>query len=197
MTDPTLQMYLPAFMLVATWLIVFWKQFRKFTRITETSADTEKILEYNRLKRVSLFFWIIFSVFGIMTIIYSVVPEFYYVFIPLDTFHHPLINVMGLLIMKIVIVWIMIAQVHIDKELYKYSRNIESLSAMELVRYSERMMFTGMLVLFIGFFTTITNIIGLILVAFGVAIYLKMFFTNPLKNLKIKSINNLFLHREK
>lgn len=178
MTDPILQMYLPAFMLVATWLIIFWKQFRKVTRISDPTANNEKILEYNRLKRVSLFFWIIFSVFGIMTIIYSVVPEFYYVFIPLDTFHHPLINVMGLLIMKIAIVWIVIAQVHIDKELFKYSRNIESLSAMELVRYSERMLLTGMLVLFIGFFTTITNIIGLILVALGVAIYLKMFFTN-------------------
>ncbi len=176
MTDPTLQMYLPAFMLVATWLIVFWKQFRKVTRITETSTDTEKILEYNRLKRVSLFFWVIFSVFGVMTVIYSLAPEFYYVFLPLDKFHHPLINVMGLLIMKIAIVWIVIAQVHIDKELFKYSRNIESLSAMELVRYSERMLLTGMLVLFIGFFTTITNIIGLVLVAFGVAIYLKMFF---------------------
>jgi len=179
MTDPTLQMYLPAFMLVATWLIIFWKQFRKVTRITEPNATNKKIIEYNRLKRVSGFFWIIFSVFGIMTIIYSVVPEFYYVFIPLDKFHHPLINVMGLLIMKIAIVWIVIAQVHIDKELYKYSRNIESLSAMELVRYSERMLLTGMLVLFIGFFTTITNIIGLVLVALGVAIYLKMFFTNP------------------
>lgn len=179
MTDPTLQMYLPAFMLVATWLIVFWKQFRKVTRITETSTDTEKILEYNRLKRVSLFFWVIFSVFGVMTVIYSLAPEFYYVFLPLDKFHHPLINVMGLLIMKIAIVWIVIAQIHIDKELYKYSRNIESLSVMELVRYSERMLLTGMLVLFIGFFTTITNIIGLVLVALGVAIYLKMFFTNP------------------
>src|SRR5690606_3560492 len=125
MTDPTLQMYLPAFMLVATWLIVFWKQFRKVTRITETSTDTEKILEYNRLKRVSLFFWVIFSVFGVMTVIYSLAPEFYYVFLPLDKFHHPLINVMGLLIMKIAIVWIVIAQIHIDKELYKYSRNIE------------------------------------------------------------------------
>lgn len=179
MTDPTLQMYLPAFMLVATWLIVFWKQFRKVTRITETSTDTEKILEYNRLKRVSLFFWVIFSVFGVMTVIYSLAPEFYYVFLPLDKFHHPLINVMGLLIMKIAIVWIVIAQIHIDKELYKYSRNIESLSAMELVRYSERMLLTGMLVLFIGFFTTITNIIGLLLVGLGLAIYLKMFFTKP------------------
>lgn len=178
MTDPTLQMYLPAFMLVATWLIVFWKQFRKVTRITETSSDTKKIKEYNRLKRVSFLFWLIFSAFSVMTVIYSLTPEFYYVFLPLDKFHHPLINVLGLLIMKIAIVWIVIAQIHIDKELYKYSRNIESLSAMELLRYSERMLLTGMLVLFIGFFTTITNVIGLVLVVLGVVVYLKMFFTN-------------------
>ena len=56
MTDPTLQMYLPAFMLVATWLIIFWKQFRKVTRISDPTANNEKILEYNRLKRLGLFF---------------------------------------------------------------------------------------------------------------------------------------------
>ncbi|MBX2928526.1 MAG: hypothetical protein KF852_11870 [Saprospiraceae bacterium] len=185
MTDPTLQMYLPAFMLVATWLIIFWKQFRKVTRVTETNATIEKIIEYNRLKRVSGYFWIIFSVFGVMTIIYSLVPEFYYLFIPLDKFHHPLINVMGLLILKIAIVLIVIAQVHIDKELYKYSRNIENLSAMELVRYSERMLLTGMLIFFIGIFITVTNIIGLLLVGLGVIIYLKMFFSNPPHQLEI------------
>jgi vacuolar-type H+-ATPase subunit I/STV1 len=179
MTDPTLQMYLPAFMVIATWLIVFWKQFRKISRIPEPEPTTQKIIEYNRLKRISLIFWIIFSLFGVMTIIYSLVPEFYYVFLPLDIFHHPLINVIGLLIMKIAIVLIVVAQVHIDKEIYKYSRNIESLSAMELVRYSEKMLLTGMLVLFIGFFTTITNIIGLLLVVTGVIIYLKLFFFNP------------------
>jgi hypothetical protein len=122
--------------------MVFWKQFRKVSRITESTTYTEKILEYNRLKRMSLLFWLIFSAFGIMTVVYSLTPEFYYVFLPLDKFHHPLINVMGLLIMKIAIVWFVIAQIHIDKELYKYSRNIESLSDMELVRYSERMLLT-------------------------------------------------------
>lgn len=179
MTDPTLQMYLPAFMVIATWLIVFWKQFRKISRIPEPEPTNEKIVEYNRLKRISMLFWIIFSLFGVMTIIYSLLPEFYYIFLPLDIFHHPLINVIGLLIMKIAIVLIVVAQVHIDKEIYKYSRNIESLSAMELVRYSEKMLLTGMLVLFIGFFTTITNLIGLLLVVIGVIIYLKLFFLNP------------------
>lgn len=175
MTDPLLQMHLPAVMLVATWLIIFWGQFRKVTRITEETANVDKITQYNRLKRVGRYFWIIFSVFGLMTIVYSLLPEFYYLFIPLDKFHHPLINSIGLLILKIAIVWIVVAQLHIDKELYKYARNIKSLSAMELVRYSERMLLTGLLVLFIGVVTTITNIIGLVLVVLGIAIYVKIF----------------------
>lgn len=178
MTDPLLQMYLPIFMLMATWLIVFWKFFRKGTVLRETFQDMEIEMKYNRLKRVGVVFWLIFCVFGIMTVIYSIVPEFYYLFLPLDMFHHPVINSMGLLIMKIALVWIVIAQIHIDKELYKYSRNIENLSAMELVRYSEKMLLAGMLVLFIGFFTTITNIIGLFLVGFGLAIYFRVFFVN-------------------
>jgi len=179
MTDPILQIYLPAFLLVATWLIVFWQQFRKVTRITETSADIEKVRDYNRLKKVSMYFWLIFSMFSLMTIIYSFAPKFYFMFIPLDKFHHPVINVMGLLIIKIAIIWIVIAQVHIDKELFKYSRNIRSLTAMELVQYSERILITGLLVLFIGFFVTITNIIGFLLVLLGALFYLRMYLINP------------------
>lgn len=179
MPDPILQMYIPAFMLVAAGLIIFWKQFRKANKITELNTTTKKIIEHNILKKVSGYFWIIFSLFGVMTIIYTLIPELYYLFLPLEKFHHPFIDAIGLLIMKIAIIWIVIAQIHIDKELYKYSRNIESLSALELFRYSERMLLTGMLVFFIGFFTTITNLIGFILVAFGVIIYLKMFFSNP------------------
>lgn len=85
--------------------------------------------------------------------------------------HHPLIDQMGILILKISLVWILIAQLQIDKELYKYSRDIESLSAMELVSYSEKMLLSGMLVLFIGFFTTITNVIGFVLVLTGGIVY--------------------------
>lgn len=181
MTDPILQMYIPAFMLVAACLTIFWALFRKNSNRPMTTPDSEVIKSYKRLKRVSRYFWIIFTIFGIMAIIYSAFPEFYYLFLPLDQFHHPVINTIGLLIMKISILWIVLAQIHIDKELYKYSRDIESLSAMELVRYSEKMLITGMLVLFIGFFTTITNIIGLLLVVSGVLIYFNLFCKNNLQ----------------
>jgi len=185
MTDPTLQIYIPAYMILAALLIILWQQFRKVRRVSEKSVDIGKRIEYNRLKRGSIYFWLTFFVFGVMTIVYSFAPEFYYVFLPLDMFHHQLINITGLLIMKIAIVWIVIAQILIDKELYKYSRNIESLSAKELVRYSHRMLLTGVLVLFVGFFVTITNIISTVLVGLCVVIYLKQIFTNPLRQFQI------------
>ncbi|UXP31139.1 hypothetical protein N6H18_12350 [Reichenbachiella agarivorans] len=175
MTDPSLQMFLLAFMVVTTWMMVFWAQFRKLISIKVEAKNIEEIARYNRLKRISGWYWLIFSVFGVMTVIYAVAPDFYFLFMPLDMFHHPVINTMGLLILKISIVWIVIAQLDIDKELYKYSRNINSLSAMELVNYTERKLLTGMLVLFVGYFITITNLIGLLLVIVSFVVHANVF----------------------
>ncbi len=178
MTDPILQLFIPAIMLVAIWLVIFWKKTRKGIRVIDTSPSLGKEMEYKRIKKGNFLFWIIFYVFGIMTIIYSIIPELYYIFFPLDMFHKPVINVIGLLLMKIAIVWIIIAQIKIDKELNKISNKAQSLSPMGLVQYSERMLLTGILVLFIGLFTTITNLIGMVLVVFGIAIYLYLFCLN-------------------
>lgn len=165
-------------MLVAIWLIVFWKQFRKEIRIIDTSPNPSKEKTYERIKKGSLYFWIIFYVFGIMTIIYSIIPELYYIFLPLDMFHKPLVNAFGLLIMKIAIAWIIVAQMNINKELNKFSKKNGSLSPIEIILYSERMLLAGILVLLIGFSTTITNIIGMVLVASAITIYFNLFCLN-------------------
>lgn len=180
MIDPILQTYLFAFMLIATWLIIFWKYFRKIMGNTQT-LYTERVLSYNRMKRISYYFRIIFFLFIVMILVYTVLPDFYYLFMPIERLDHPIINFTGLLILKIAIVWIVFAQIHIDKELYKYSRNIESLSTMELIRYSEKMLSIGILLLFIGFCTTITNIFGLLLVTISFFNYHKTFSSRILK----------------
>ena len=175
MTDPLLQMHLPAVMLVALGLTLFWKQIRKWTRLRKL-PDVDRLTRYRRLRRVEGVYWVCFFFFALMTGVYSLFPRFYFLFLPLDLFHHPLINSVGLLVLKVSIVWIVIAQIHIDKELYKYSRAMDSLPAMELVRYSEKILLSGMLVLFIGFFVTITNVIGLILVAISIMAYVRAFY---------------------
>lgn len=180
MTDPMLQIYLLAIMIVVVWLLLFWKQFRRHA-VPERFTDAGKMNEYNRLKRISGIYWIILSLFGGMVIVYAVLPGAYFLFLPIKIFDHPLINTIGLMILKIAVVWIVIAQLHIDKEVYKYFRNIESLTAMELVRYSERMLLSGMLVLFVGIFITITNVVGFILSAIGCFIFFRTFGTRAFR----------------
>lgn len=160
-------------MLIAICLILFWKFARNAVKINVYSPSIEKITAYNRLKRITGYYWAIFICFVFMVLIYSMAPDYYFIFLPIENFNHSIVNEMGLLTLQISLVWILIAQLQIDKELYKYSRDIDSLSAMELVSYSEKMLLSGMLVLFIGVLITITNILSLILVMCGFYIYFK------------------------
>lgn len=172
MTDTLIQMYLMACLVVAVAILLFWGMFRRRIKLSEAeSPDT--LTHYQRIKRVSKLFWAIFFAFGLMVVVYSALPDFYFVFLPLDIFHHPWINSIGMLTTKLAIVWIIVAQIHIDKELFKYVRNIESLQTMELIWYSEGMLLSGMLMLFIGILITITNVIGLFLTALATIVYFR------------------------
>jgi hypothetical protein len=182
MTDPMLQMNLPAYLIMAVWLIVFWQSFRKAIRL-KSNGEQKNLDSYNRLRKVGLFFWIILIIFSVMIVIYSALPSAYYVFIPLEQFNHPIINVLGLLILKISIVWIVVAQLHIDKEVFKFYRNIENLGALELLKYSEKMLLSGIVILFLGIVVTITNIVGLFLFFLGLSFY---FWTFRHFNISIK-----------
>lgn len=164
-----------AFMVVVTLIILFWNKLRLDRFSIKEVARPEMVKEYKLLKRISGYYWLIFSCFGLMTIVYAGLPQFYYLFLPLDAFDLPVINTMGLLILGVSLVWIIIAQIQIDKELYRLSRNIEKLEAMEMVRFSERLLISGMFILFLGFSTTITNIMGIVLVLISGFIYLKQF----------------------
>ena len=165
-------MYLLACMVVTMAILLFWGQFRKRLKLTTYESPDEQV-DYKRIKRISTIFWMIFSLFGLMIIIYSSIPDLYFLFLPLDIFHHPFINSIGLLIVNMAIAWIVVAQLHIDKELFKYKRNIESLKAMELVSYSESMLLSGMLILFLGIFITITNLVGMVLTLLGIMYFFK------------------------
>lgn len=174
MTDSALQTYLPAFIMVFLLVTFFWGWFRKITKLYNL-ANVEKSANYDRLKRIAYIFKIIFIIFTIMTIIYAFIPDFYFVFIPFEVFNQPIINTIGVLILKVALAWMVVAQILIDKELYKYSRNMGDLSAMELVHYSERMFLGGLVVMFIGMFVTITNLIGIVIGTLALLSYLNVF----------------------
>lgn len=173
MGSETLKIFLPSFLIIFICITFFWKWFRKITK-AEVYKDIEKIANYSRLTRINTVFKITLLLFGLMTLVYAAFPNFYYIFIPIDKLDHPLINSIGLLSLKVSLIWMIVAQLHIDKELYKYSRKSEDLKLMELVYFSERMFLSGMMVMFIGMLLTITNVVGIVLGVVSIVIYFKM-----------------------
>jgi hypothetical protein len=178
MPDKTLQIYLPSFLFAFLLITFFWKWIRHLLKMN-TFPNIEETTNYKRVKRVDIAYRIIFMVFAIMIMIYTFYPNLYFIFIPLEPFDHPIINSFGLLVLKIAFILVVTAQVHIDKELYKYSRDISNLKAMELVHYSERIMLGGLALMFVGIFVTITNIIAILAALLGLFVYLRVF---PFRN---------------
>lgn len=170
MGTDVLKIFLPSFVIIFVCITFFWKSFRKAIR-AELFRDIEKLASYSRLKRINYFFKWILLLFCVMTFIYTFIPHLYYVFVPLDRFDHPIINSIGLLLLKVALIWIIVAQLSIDKDLYKYSRKIDDLKLMELVHFSERMLLGGLTLMFIGMFITLTNIVGIVLGAIAIFFY--------------------------
>lgn len=174
MPDTALQIYLPPFLLAFLLITFMWKWVRKIIR-SKRYPEVEITVQYSRIKRIEVFYLLVFVVFAFMVSIYTFNHEHYYLFVPFDAFDHPFINGFGLLVLKIAFIAVVIAQIHIDKELYKYYRDMNDLKAMELVYYSERMLLGGLLLMFIGIFITLTNLISLITAVCSLLIYYKVF----------------------
>jgi len=173
--EGNLQIYIPALMLVAMLILLFWKYVRQAIPIRVPHPNVEKLTNYNSLKRLGGYFCILFIAFLLITIIYTLAPELYSYLLPIERLNHPFINEIGLIVMKLSLVWILIAQIQLDRELYKYSRKIDNLEAMELIHFSEKTLLSGILLLFLGFLITITSITGIFLVLISFVLYFKNF----------------------
>lgn len=175
MGNDVLKIFLPSFVIIFVCITFFWKSFRKVIR-AELFRDIERVASYSRLKRINFFFKWILLLFCAMTFIYTFVPNLYYVFLPLDKFDHPIINSIGLLLLKVALIWMIVAQLSIDKDLYKYSRKIDDLKLMELVHFSEKMFLGGLTLMFIGMFVALTNVVGIILGIIATFFYYRSIF---------------------
>ena len=178
MTATALKIFLPGFALVFLWIILFWNSYKKFGVIDKLLSNEKQY--YNRLKRLHYICLFIMTVFLLMIFLYSLFLKVYNLFLPIDKLDHPVINSIGIIILKFALGWTFISQIMLDKSIYHYSEDIESLSRMERVFEAERNLIKGLLMMFIGVFTTISNIIGIGLCLFAVLFYLS-------RNIKGKS----------
>ncbi|MBX2963705.1 MAG: hypothetical protein KF687_14425 [Cyclobacteriaceae bacterium] len=168
MNRETLEIFLPAFMIVFFGLISFWTKFRKRPKVELHVSKTEV---YKKVHLIDTVFKIMLISSILIVFIYTYFPDYYIIFAPIDFLDHPIINTIGVLILKVSLAWLVIAQLTIDKSAFMIKTGIEVWNHNRLILYSEKLLLSGMLVMFFGFFVTISSIGSILICIIGLLLF--------------------------
>lgn len=170
--DQLLQTQLPGFLVVFIIAFFIWKKYRQIVK-QNVYQEIKQKLNYHEIQGTNILYAQIFFIFFLMVLVYSFFPNYYFLFIPIDFLDHPIINSFGLIVLKIALVLMVIAQINLDKETFKYAKQIEDSKSPELILYSEMLLIGALCLMFIGFIITITNVVGIISTSVAIALYIK------------------------
>lgn len=154
-----LQIFLPAFMIVFLGTISAWSHVRR-NKSVQLSSFHRKIFK-TELKLVDLFFKVLLFISVALAVVYAYFPDYYYLAGPIDWLDIPIVNAIGVLVLKTSLVWIVMAQFNIERTIALFNSGIERGSLHKLLSYSQKLLLTGMLLMFFGLFITISSIVAI------------------------------------
>lgn len=172
MPNPILQIYLPAFLIAFLFLIFGWKIFTWIFRIIRRLHSGELSPRVpSRIPQFDVFYKLVMGFFVFMIASYSFFPKWYQFFVPLPDFDHPVINGIGLFLLKLSVVIIVIAQIVLG------SQSSEGKERGGEIIVQEKIFHAGAVIMFVGSVTTITNFVGLLIALLSILYFLKPFQT--------------------
>jgi hypothetical protein len=154
-----LQIFLPAFMIVFLVIITAWSYVRKNKSVQLTSSHKRIITP--ELKLVDVFFKILLLFCITLSIVYAYFPEYYYLAGPIEWLDIPVVNTIGVIVLKISLVWIVMAQFNIERTIALINSGVEQVSFNKLLSYSQKLILTGMLLMFFGLCITISSVVAI------------------------------------
>jgi hypothetical protein len=171
MDQASLQTFLPAIMLVFIAIIVFWESVRRNKRVKIVQIASVRL---SQIKTVDTAFKVMMVVSMAIVVIYSYFPEYYYWTMPIDPLDRPVINTIGVLILKIAMAWIVLAQLNIDRAIFLINSGLDEWSYKRMFVYSRKLVLSGMLVMFLGLFVTISSVGTILICISGLALFNKV-----------------------
>lgn len=160
MDTDALQFFLPVFMIVFFGLVSVWARVRKAKKVKTIGPPDDAFL--TRVRFADSLFRVLLVISISIAVLYSYFPEYYYLTGPIDALDHPLINAVGVLILKVSLFWIVLAQFNIERTIALLNSGIERKSYNWLISYSEKLILTGMLIMFLGLFVTISSVVAIV-----------------------------------
>jgi hypothetical protein len=171
MDRTALEHFLPAFAIIFVCLVSVWAYFRRRKPVRIVYSNNEEIA---RLKSIDGTFRVMLSAAVLVVFVYAYFPEQYQLFAPIEFLDHPIINSAGVLILKVSLVWIVLAQLNIDKSVFMINEGCDEWSHKKLLGYSQRLLLAGILVMIIGLFVTISNLVTVLMSLIGIVVFRRL-----------------------
>lgn len=151
----SLEIFLPAFVIVFFGIVAFWAQVRRRKSVRVVSNENGIVLW---VRRIDNFFKLMLIGSVVVVFLYSYLPEQYNMLGPIDPLDHPVVNTIGVLVLKLSLIWIVMAQLNIDKSVFMINQGIYEWSHRKLILYSQKLLLSGMVLMFAGLCITISSI---------------------------------------
>lgn len=156
MTDAGLKPVLPHFVAVFL-LVAFWRSWQDKNILLTAAVKTDPAV--SRLQKAEHFFSVLLVLFSLMTLLHACYPHLYLFLLPLDVLNEPAINGIGVILLRIALAWVVVAQLFIRRAV---SRLNQTKNPSPFLQAKKSHLF-GMLLMFAGMLVALTNVAGIVL----------------------------------
>jgi hypothetical protein len=166
-----LEIFLPGFFLMFIGFAWIWSFIRSRRTVRVVKLENRISAHFRKMKAG---FTALMALSMCVVLVYCYLPEYYSLTAPIDLLDRPDVNVVGILVLKLSLIWIVTAQLSIDRTIYKINAGIRDWSYSRLIQYSERLLLAGLTVMFVGLFVTISSVLTIIICISGLAMFTQL-----------------------
>jgi hypothetical protein len=147
-------------------IAVLWAEVRRANPkvIMNLQGVERKILVRGRACRV------LTMAFTTVVLCFSIYPIIYHSFIPINTLDMPALNLVGITLMAVSLVWTVLAQLDFDDDLQHIVVSGATTPTMDIAWHSKKIV-TGYFIMFLGVTLTLANVVSLVLFAIACGIF--------------------------
>jgi hypothetical protein len=150
-------------------MAVLWGEFRKkhpkiIHLLTTLDGEDKRQIEKGKFCKLLV------MCFTTIVLCFSFYPYIYKTFIPISQLDNPYINLLGLVTLATSLIWLVIAQVDFDKELYNIHGVANGVKYIDISLHSKRIV-AGYFLMFIGVTITLANIVSTVLLITAFVVY--------------------------
>jgi hypothetical protein len=183
MSERLLSVLLIGFATLFLWIILGWATFSSFFGITDLQHSLARS-KYDRLKKIHIAYKIILILFVAVDYTAFFFPSLNKYYYPISLLNNDSINIIGLVILLLALLYILYAQRRLDKELHHYYYESEEKNMNLSVPSAENHLLTGILLMFVGMFVIISTIVTALLV---VSAFIVFYIRLSNRNYKVKT----------